>query len=75
MVELIGWIAAGLAITGVVLNNYRLRLCFVLWLGSNAASCGLHLAASMWALSVRDAVFFCLAIHGLIVWGRRAVRP
>ena len=68
--ELIGWVAAAIAIAGVMLNNHRLRLCFVLWLASNALSCGLHLAAGMWALSARDACFFALAIHGFLAWGK-----
>lgn len=70
VVELIGAASAVLAIAGVVLNNYRLRTCFVLWWFSNAASGGLHVWAGLWSLAGRDAVFLILAVQGFVLWGR-----
>ena len=68
MVEIIGTIITIIAVSGVLLNNHRRRECFYLWLVSNALSAGVHLYAGMYALTVRDTIFFCLAIHGLIYW-------
>jgi len=72
MAETLGWIVTVVAVAGVVLNNRRHRACFVLWLASNVISAGIHLSAGMLALTVRDAVFFALAIHGLVCWSRPA---
>lgn len=62
---------ADLAVCGVVLNNYKMRACFVLWLASNAMSAGLHVHADLWSLAGRDAVFLALAVHGWLAWGRK----
>ena len=70
MAETLGSIVAVIAIVGVVLNNRRNRACFVLWLGSNALSAGIHLSAGMLALTLRDVAFFALAVHGLLCWSR-----
>lgn len=40
--EIIGWLATVGAIAGVVLNNYRLRVCFLIWLATNGISAALH---------------------------------
>ncbi len=71
LAEAIGWTVTVIAVTGVILNNHRLRACFVLWLVSNSLSAGLHIHAGMTALAVRDAIFFILAIHGLICWSKK----
>ena len=70
MIELIGTVAIILAITGVVLNNRRLRACFILWLVSNAITLIIHAQTDVWSLVVRDAVFLVLAVEGWIRWGR-----
>ncbi|MCK4624343.1 MAG: nicotinamide mononucleotide transporter [Phycisphaerae bacterium] len=70
MTEIIGWTVTIIAITGVVLNNHRRRACFAVWMVSNLLSAGLHIHAGMTALAVRDAIFFILAIHGLICWSK-----
>lgn len=67
----IGWAVTAVSVVGVLLNNRRLRSCFLVWLASNAASFGLHAAAGMTGLAVRDAAFFALAIQGYVLWGRR----
>jgi nicotinamide riboside transporter PnuC len=70
MIELIGTIATALAIAGVILNNRRLRWCFLLWMVSNSLTLGIHAQTGVWSLVVRDAVFLVLAIEGWIKWGR-----
>ncbi len=75
--EIIGWVATVGAVAGVVLNNYRLRWCFVVWLCTNAMSGALHVRGyalgdpAMLTLAVRDAVFMLLAVHGWKAWGKR----
>ena len=72
--ELIGWLASAGAVAGVLLNNHRLRACFLVWLCTNAISGGLHLRGyalgdgAMLSLAARDAVFMLLAVHGWWKW-------
>ncbi len=66
--EIVGIIATALAVIGVVLNNRRLRICFILWMVSNALTAGIHGNAAIWSLFVRDVIFFSLAIEGWIKW-------
>jgi len=77
LAAIIGWIASAGAIVGVVLNNYRLRACFLVWLGTNAMSAVLHVRGywlgdgAMLSLAARDLIFMLLAVHGWRAWGRR----
>ena len=66
--EIVGTVAAILAVAGVLLNNRKLRMCFILWMVSNALSAGIHACAGPWSLMLRDVVFFVLAIEGWIKW-------
>jgi len=76
MIELISAITGILAVAGVILNNYRLRVCFLIWFVSNAASAGIHLYSGLWSMAGRDIIFLCLAVHGWIIWSRkRRVKP
>lgn len=70
MNEIVGTIAALLAITGVVLNNRKLLACFPIWLVSNGLSCGLHIHAGLMSLAARDLVFMALAVEGWLRWRR-----
>jgi hypothetical protein len=40
--EIIGLAATAVAIAGVLLNNRKMRACYILWLFSNAATLGIH---------------------------------
>jgi len=71
MMQIIGIIAAALAIGGVLLNNHRLIACFPVWIVSNFLTGFLHLSAGLYALFVRDIVFTLLAVHGWRVWRRK----
>jgi nicotinamide riboside transporter PnuC len=70
MTELLGAIAAVVAIAGVLANNRRCRVCFGLWMVSNALSAALHAQAGMVSLMARDLIFFILAVEGWRLWGR-----
>lgn len=69
--EIVGIFATIFAVIGVVTNNRRLRLCFLLWLVSNALSGVMHAYAGIWSLFVRDVIFFVLAIEGWFKWGHK----
>ncbi len=69
-ITIIGWTATAIALSGVWLNNRRLRACFLLWLISNALSCALHVHSGTWPLACRDAAFFVFAWLGWRAWGR-----
>ena len=73
MIELFGIISTVIAIGGVILNNRKKRLCFSLWVMSNAMSLVIHFDAGIWSLVVRDAVFLILAVEGWFKWGRKKV--
>jgi len=68
MLEIIGTLATIIAITGVVLNNYKHWWCFYLWLVSNSLTAGIHLYLACYSLFARDVVFMVLAVHGLWKW-------
>jgi len=68
MIELIGTISTILAITGVILNNRRLRVCFLIWLVSNSLTLVIHAQTGVWSLVARDAIFLVLAVEGWFKW-------
>ena len=70
--EIIGIIATTFAVVGVITNNRRLRLCFILWLVSNSLTGYIHVQVGPWSLVARDVIFSVLAIEGWFKWGRRA---
>lgn len=67
----VGIVSGALAVIGVVMNNRKMRWCFVLWLVSNSSSAWLHVNAGMWGLAGRDAIFLLLAIEGWVLWSRK----
>ena len=70
IIQIAGAVAAVLAVTGVVLNNHRLRVCFLVFLVSNGIVGTIHIWSGLWTLAARDAAFFVLAIDGWVRWGR-----
>ena len=70
MIEVIGFISGSLAVWGVLLNNRRRRICFLLWAVSNVMSLGIHVFCGPWSLALRDFIFLCLALEGWLLWGR-----
>ena len=74
MLEIIGIITTVIAVWGVILNNRKVRWCFVLWMVSNFLSMTIHVLAAvrgnseMWAFASRDLIFFVLAIVGWNKW-------
>jgi len=73
-IDIAGWTATAVALTGVWMNNRRRRACFVLWMVSNALMLGIHALSGLWPLAARDGAFFLLAIHGWRLWGSPPAR-
>ena len=71
MSEIVGTVVLILGASGVLLNNRRLRMCFILWMVSNALSAGIHAYVELWSLMARDVVFLVLAIEGWVKWSRK----
>lgn len=56
-------------ILGVVLNNYRDRRCFWLWLVSNAGFMVVDICHSgLYPRAIQHGIFFLLALHGAWQW-------
>lgn len=68
MIETIGYISMVLAVAGVVFNNYKMAVCFKIWIVSNTLSLILHIALGVWSLTARDFIFLLLAVHGIFKW-------
>ena len=70
MIELFGIISLVLSVTGVVLNNRKLKFCFLFWIISNILSGYVHFEAHVYSLLCRDIIFTVLAIEGWVKWGK-----
>lgn len=66
--EIFKWLLAVASIVGVVLNIRRRHECFYIWAVTNFAWTLVDIAHSVWAQSVLQAVYFVLAIWGIIEW-------
>ena len=71
LLELFCWMISAAAVAGVILNNFRHRACFVLWLATNAATAAVHVHAGLYGFAARDLIFLALAVHGLHAWRRK----
>ena len=69
--EIAGIICLILGVTGVILNNRRMRICFIVWMISNAMSACIHMGSEIWSLLIRDVIFLILAFEGWIKWGKK----
>lgn len=67
-IGLFGWAATVISVIGVILNNRKIRLSFVLWMFSNALSLAIHWQTGIWSLTIRDTVFILLAVEGWRLW-------
>jgi nicotinamide mononucleotide transporter len=62
------WLITAASIVGVVANIYKRRWCFIVWLFSNGIWCAIDFQAGLYAQSALFAIYFVLAIWGLIKW-------
>lgn len=71
MFEAFKWSLAVASLSGVVLNIKRRRECFLIWAGTNAAWTVVDVIHGVWAQAALQAVYFGLAIWGIIEWRQR----
>ena len=61
------------SIVGTIANIYKKRWCFILWLGTNFAWCVVDTYKGLYSQSILFAVYFFLAVWGLIQWQRKCI--
>ena len=66
------WIATIIALAGTALNVKKVRVCFALWLITNAMWLAWDIAHGLYSRGLLDAVQFVLAAWGLYEWGHDA---
>jgi len=71
MFELFKWLIAVLSLVGVVLNIHKRRECFYIWSFTNAAWASVDLYHGIWSQAFLQAVYFGLAIWGIVAWRQR----
>ena len=64
------WILAAISLIGVVLNIRKDRRGFICWIFSNGAWSAVDYYHGLYAQSALFAVYFLLAVWGLIEWGK-----
>jgi len=75
MIDLFGWTATVLAVSGVVLNNRKFIMCFWLWMVSNLLCAHLHAHVGLWSQYWRDVAFFVLSVEGFYKWRKQTDSP
>jgi len=70
MIEIVAWIMTGLSIIGTILNIKKLKICFLFWLPTNVFWIIYDIYKGAYPQAVVFAVYFGLAIYGIIEWGR-----
>jgi len=71
LLEIIGIFALLLGVTGVIFNNRKLRICFVIWVIGNILSAIVHISTGVESLLLRDFAFTILCIEGWFKWGKK----
>ena len=64
------WLISGLALAGTILNIYKRRCCFFIWLVTNSYFCLLDFRAGLYSQAFLFAVYAVLAVWGLVQWAR-----
>ena len=66
------WALTCLSLVGVILNIKKLRVCFYIWAVTNFTWMVVDFKEGIYAQSALFAVYFVLAIWGLIEWKKGA---
>lgn len=64
------WMLTAASLAGVVLNIKKNKACFAIWAVTNAAWAVIDYMAGLTAQAALFAVYFCLAVWGLVEWRR-----
>ncbi len=67
-IETIAWVLAAVSVVGVVLNIYKVRACFVLWILTNGFWTCYDVYKEVYPQAALFFVYFCLAIFGVVKW-------
>jgi len=62
------WTLTILSIVGVIMNVKKMKACFIVWAFTNAAWMVVDFHHGLYSQGVLFAVYFLLAIWGLIEW-------
>lgn len=62
------WFVTSMSLLGVVLNIYKRKECFIIWACTNFIWCVYDFSIGAIEQSALFAVYFALAIWGLIKW-------
>lgn len=65
------YIVTAISIIGTIANVYQKRWCFIIWLFTNSFWCIYDASIGQYAQAVLFAVYFALAIAGLVKWGKK----
>lgn len=65
------WIVTLLSLTGVILNIYKIRYCFYIWLFTNGFWCIFDFVNGLYSQSFLFFIYFILAIYGIIKWSKK----
>ncbi len=65
------WLLTAASIGGVILNNYRRRECFLVWIVTNFTWSLHDLSIGERAQAAMFLVYFFLAIWGYVQWGKK----
>lgn len=66
--NLISWLFAVIALTGVVLNVQKLKICFWFWIVSNSGNAVYAASKGAWSLMVLFLFYLVFSIWGVIKW-------
>ena len=62
------WFVTFVSIVGVILNIYKNKWCFAIWIFTNATWCVYDAYFELWPQAFLFFVYFLLAVWGLIHW-------
>ncbi len=68
------WVVAGVALVGVVLNIYKRRSCFLVWIFTNGAWCWYDFSLGAFAQSFLFLVYLGLSVWGFFRWKENLVK-
>ncbi len=65
------WLLIGLSLVGVILNIKKVRVCFIIWTGTNLAWAIVDFKIGLIAQGVLFVIYAGLAIWGFIAWRKK----
>lgn len=68
---IITYIVTAASIIGTIANVYQKRWCFVIWILTNCFWCVYDALIGQYAQAALFAVYFILAVAGLVKWGKK----